>query len=219
MSKRIACACSFQFLALFFTSVALAQIPAATETPLGETAGKVRVALPESQTTPIPVTEPTAVIAVPISGDDRAVTSDWQVAAGQDTLNSQRIDVVTMDQPQRRQGCRVRSFKPEKLVCGGGLSGARTYLPEQVVALILPGEGPGTRLKILIGLNGAMGAAIWGTVVLAATCPACAAATAVAALLIFGACGAISYADYVPDRLIYLASGQHLSGKLRLIER
>jgi len=50
--------------------------------------------------------------------------------------------------------------------------------------------------------------------VLTATCPACAGATALVALLLFGAAGAIAYSDYVPDQLLYLAPGQQLREKL-----
>ena len=69
-----------------------------------------------------------------------------------------------------------------------------------------------------LGANAGLGAAIWGTVVLAATCPACAVATGITALFFFGAAGAILIADDQPDRLLYLAPGQELTGKLRSVQ-
>ena len=130
---------------------------------------------------------------------------------------SGKLIVVTVDQPNRRQSCRVQSYTPEKLVCQRAIGGPRTYLTPQILALILPGDG-GLRLRIVLGLNGGMGAAIWGTVVLAAACPACAVATGVAALLLFCAAGATLIGDGVPDRLVFLAPGQHLSSKLDYVE-
>ena len=66
--------------------------------------------------------------------------------------------------------------------------------------------------------NGGMGAAIWGTVVLAATCPACAVGTGIVAFVLFGFAGAIAFTDDQPDRLLYLAPGQQLSRKLGYID-
>jgi hypothetical protein len=128
-----------------------------------------------------------------------------------------RLYVVTLDQPQRRQSCHVQSLTAEKLVCSRAIGGPRTYLPQQVLALILPGDGH-VRLPIWLALNGGLGAAIWVTVVLTATCPACAAATAFAALLFFGAAGAIAYGDDVPDKLLYLAPDHELSRKLGYVQ-
>jgi hypothetical protein len=124
-----------------------------------------------------------------------------------------KLFVVTVDQPQRRQTCRIQSFTLEKIVCSCAIGGPRTYLTKQVAALIIPGDG-NSKLRIVLGLNGGIGAAIWGTVALAAACPACAAATGVAALLLFCAAGAILIGDDQPDRLLYLAPGQKLTGKL-----
>ena len=152
--------------------------------------------------------------AIPIGNS--SVVNDWQVAQ-QVGATKGKLLVVTQDQPQRRQACRIQSFTLEKLVCSRAFGGSRTYRPQQVLALILPGD-EGMRLRVLLGLNGASAAAIWGTVVLAATCPACAAATGVAALLLLCAAGAIGFVDDQPERLLYLAPGQQLTGKLRLIE-
>jgi hypothetical protein len=129
-----------------------------------------------------------------------------------------KLFVVTADQPQRRQPCRIQSFTLDKLVCSRVIGGPRTYLPQQVLALILPGDD-GIRLRLVFGLNGGLGAAIWGTVVLAAACPACAVATGIAALLFFSAAGAVLYVDDQPNRLLYLAPGQQLSRKLGYVEQ
>ena len=96
----------------------------------------------------------------------------------------------------------------DKLVCSRAIGGPRTYLPKQVVALILPGDSD-LKLRLVLGLNGGLAAAIWGTVVLAASCPVCAVATGVVALLLFGAAGAVLMGDDQPDHVLYLAPGQH----------
>lgn len=83
----------------------------------------------------------------------------------------------------------------------------RTYLPDQIAAMILPGDRVLT-IGMLTGFNAGLGASIWGTVILAAACPLCAAGTAAAALLFFGGIGAVLYAGDEPERLVYLAPGQ-----------
>lgn len=142
----------------------------------------------------------------------KAVATAWEIAQ-QVGSSKGKLFVVTLDQPQRRQTCHVQSFTLDKLVCSHAIGDPRTYLPQQVAALILPGDGA-LKLQLVLGFNGGLGAAIWGTVVLAATCPVCAVATGIAALLFFGAAGAVLIGDDQPDRLIYLAPGQQLSGKL-----
>ena len=140
----------------------------------------------------------------------------WQVAQSA-ASSSRRLDVVTMDQPRRRQSCRIQSFTMDKLVCSRAVGGLRIFLPQQVIALILPGDHD-LKLRLLFGINSGAGAAIWGTIVLAAICPACAAATAVVAVAFLGAAGAVLIGDEQPDRLLYLAPGQQLLGRLRLIQ-
>jgi hypothetical protein len=129
-----------------------------------------------------------------------------------------KVFVVTVDKPDRKQACGVQSFTADKLFCSRALGGSRTISREQVVAIIQPGDG-GSRVPLWIGFNGGLGASIWGTVVLAAACPACAAATAIAALIFFCAAGAVAYADDQPDKLLYQAPGQELSRKLGYVER
>lgn len=140
----------------------------------------------------------------------------WQVAQVVGA-SMHKFVVVTVDQPRRRQACRVQTFTADKLVCSRAAGRPRTYLPQQVLALIFPGDGH-ARIPIWLALNGGLGTAIWGTVVLTVTCPACAAATALAALLLFGAAGAVAYADDTPDRLLYLAPGHELSRKIGYVQ-
>ncbi len=168
---------------------------------------------------PLLVAQQPAQVASPSSETFAIPTSTsnlWQVAQSVSSSNS-KLFVVTLDQPRRRQTCHVRSFTLDKLVCSRAIGGPRTYLEQQVLALIIPGD-EGLKLPIVLGLNGGLGAAIWGTVVLAATCPVCAVATGVAALFFFCAAGVILIADDQPDRLLYLAPGQRLTGKLRSVQ-
>ena len=145
-----------------------------------------------------------------------SVSNTWQVAQSVGSFKRELI-VITLDQPHRRQTCRIKSFTPEKLVCSRTIGSPRTLFPEQIVALILPGDS-GLKLRLLLGLNGGLATAIWCTVVLAATCTACAVATGIAALLLFSAAGAVGIGDEQTDRLLYLTPGQQLTGKLRFIE-
>jgi len=146
-------------------------------------------------------------LAVPLGRN-----SSWQ-AAQASGASIYKLVVVTVDNLDRRHSCRVRSFTTDKLVCSRLLGGPRTYGSGQVAAIIIPGDGH-ARIRILLGLNAGLGAAVWGTVVLTATCPACAGAAALAALVLFSAAGAIGYSDDVPDQLLYLAPGQQLREKL-----
>jgi len=140
----------------------------------------------------------------------------WQVALSAGS-HERKLFVVTLHEPNRRQTCHIQSFTPDKLVCSRAFGSLRTFLPQQVVALILPGDND-LKLRLVLGFNAGLGAAILGTVVLAATCPVCAGATGIAALFFFGAAGATLIGDDQPDRLIYLAPGQHLSRKLGFVQ-
>lgn len=128
-----------------------------------------------------------------------------------------KFAVVTFDQPNRRQICRVLSFTVEKLVCSRAFGGSRTYLPRQILALIIPGD-EALNIPLWLGFNGGLGAAIWGTVVLAAACPACAVATGVAAFWFFAAAAVVFMGGNQPDRFLYLAPGQQQTGKLRFVQ-
>jgi hypothetical protein len=155
----------------------------------------------------------TEVLTIPTS----TASHTWQDARSVGSPTGKLL-VVTVDQPDRRQTCRVHSFTEDKLVCSRPIGGSRTYLPQQVLALIIPGD-EGLKVPFLLGFNAAAGAAIWGTVILAAACPACAVATGIVALLLLGAAGAIAIADDQPARLLYLAPDQKLSRKLGYVQR
>jgi hypothetical protein len=159
---------------------------------------------------------PTSIEIGPVPVGNTPTSNSWQVAQ-QVGSSTGRLFVVTLDQPHRRQACRVKSFTVDKLVCFRALGGSRTYLPPQVAALILPGDGH-LRLWLVLGFNAGLGAAIWGTVVFAAVCPGCAVATGIAALCLFLAAADVLIGDDQPDRLLYLAPGEKLSRKLGYVE-
>ena len=145
------------------------------------------------------------------------ISNTWQGAQLAFPSKSKLV-VFTLDRPNRRQTCRIRSFTLEELVCSRAFGGSRTYLRQQVAALILPGDG-GLRFPLVLLDSAEAGAAIWGTVILAATCPACAVATGFAALYSFVGAWVIHGADDLePDRLLYLAPGQQLSRKLGYVQ-
>jgi len=155
----------------------------------------------------------TEVFTVPMSN---TASGSWQDAplAG---ASKGKLFVITLDQPDRRQSCHIQSFTVDGLICSRAFGGPRTYLPQQIAALILPGDGA-SKFRFLLGLNSAGGAAIWGTVLLAATCPACAVGTGIAALLLFCASGAVLIGDDQPDRVLYLAPGQRMAVNLHLVQ-
>ena len=128
-----------------------------------------------------------------------------------------KIVVVTMAQPTHRIACRVRSFTADQLVCKCPFGKTRIYKPQEVAALIIPGDDD-LKLRLVLGLNGALGAAIWGTVVLAPTCIPCAVGTGIAAFFFFGTAGGVLIGDDQPDSLLYLAPGQTLNKKLGYVK-
>jgi hypothetical protein len=154
----------------------------------------------------------TTSFAVPLSGGNQS----WESAQSQGSLKYKLI-VITLDQPHRRQTCHVRTFTPDKLVCARGLGSSRAYLPQQLAAIIIPGDEK-LRLPLFLAFNGGLGAAIWGTVALAATCPVCAAATGVAAPFFFAAAGVMACADGQPDRTIYISQERHPTSNLSPIQ-
>jgi hypothetical protein len=133
-------------------------------------------------------------------------TESWQVARSTSSSRD-KILVVTVDKPSRKQSCRVQSFTDEKIVCSRAFGGSRTYLKQQVAALILPGDGA-LAAELFVGFNAGLGASIWATVVLAAACPICAAGTALAAFVFFDLAGLTAFTGGEPDTLVYLAPGQ-----------
>jgi len=142
------------------------------------------------------------VFSIPVGN---SATHSWQDAQ-QAGPSKGKLIVISFD--RRRQTCRIKSFSPDKLVCSRSIGGPRVYLPQQVAALIVPGFDERLRLPLWVGANVGLGAAIWGTVVLAAACPACAVGTGIAALFFFGFAGSLVYGDGQPDRTIYVAPGQ-----------
>jgi hypothetical protein len=107
-------------------------------------------------------------------------------------------------------------FASEQLLCKRSGGRLRSYFPEQIAALILPGHD--YRKLGLPVWSAAFGAAIWGSVAFAATCPACAVATGVVTVLWFGIGGLFMFGDHQPDRLLYVAPGQQLTGKLKSLK-
>lgn len=77
--------------------------------------------------------------------------SSWKEAqlAG---VSMPKLTVVTVDHPDRRQSCRAKSFTPDKLVRSRVIGSHHTYRLDQVVAIIVPGDG-GSRLPIWLALN------------------------------------------------------------------
>ena len=123
-----------------------------------------------------------------------------------------KLFVVTLKDPTHSHSCRIRSFTADELHCKG--LGARTYSSQEIAALIVPGDHD-FRLRFVAGANAALGAAIWGTVVLAPVCIPCAVGTAIGAFFAFSAAGAVFIGDGKPDSILYLAPGQTLQVKLR----
>jgi len=146
-------------------------------------------------------------------------SNDWKHAEDITPIKSKRY-VVTTDQPDRKQSCRVQSFTDDELVCSRANGRSRTYKREQIVALIIPGTKSET-LSFFLGFNAGLGASIWGTVALVATCPVCAAGTALAAFIFFELAGVTAMSDdaSAPDKLLYLAPDQVLSDEFRSVER
>jgi hypothetical protein len=138
--------------------------------------------------------------------------TSWNSLAGIDPRG--KLFVVTVAQPTQRHTCLVQSITVDRLACKGPFGSSRTYKPNDILALIVPGEYD-LKIRLVLGLNAALGASIWGTVVLAAACPACAVGTGIAALFLFAAAGAILIGDDLPDCLLYLGPGQNLQVQLR----
>jgi hypothetical protein len=160
----------------------------------------------------ITLAQSTTTLEIPVAPD----RNTWRGAPSFGSSKG-KLFVVTIDQPHRRQTCRVKSLTQDELVCSRVIGRPRTYHRQQVVALLLPGDNE-LRLRVLLGLNGGAAAAVWGTVALAAACPACAVATGIAALVLVSFAGAVGFTDDQRDRILYLAPGQQLSRKLGFIQ-
>jgi hypothetical protein len=97
---------------------------------------------------------PPEAFAIPINPASHAWQDAQLVGA-----SKHRLYVITVDKPDRRQVCRVHSFTTGKLVCSRAVGGPRTYLPQQILALILPGDER-WRIPMWLGFNAGLGAAI-----------------------------------------------------------
>jgi hypothetical protein len=168
----------------------------------------------QAQTTPTtgPNHRPTASALVDSLHYRTPKFTDWGALA---PINARgKLFVVTLAEPSRRQTCAVRSFTGDSVVCKRPFGAARTYRASEILALIVPGDHD-FRIRALLGFNAGLGVSIWATVILAATCPACAVGTGIAALFCFGAAGAIGIGDGQPDAVFFLAPGQTLRVELR----
>jgi hypothetical protein len=163
------------------------------------------LALAQQTSTPEPVQETASIPAFDLH-------EDWAKASAI-ASSKHKLIIATSADPTHRHACRVQSFTPDQLVCKGSFGKTNAYKPQEIAALITPGDKD-FKLRGVLVVNGVAAAAIWGTVVLAATCIPCAVATGVAALFILGAAGAILIADDQPEAILYLAPGQTLQVKL-----
>ena len=147
----------------------------------------------------------------------KAPTDPYKWDAAQNAGVDRKLFVVTKEQPDRKQSCHVKAFSADEVVCSRAIGKPRTYRRDQILALIQPGEV--NPLVLFFGFNAGLGASIWATVVLTATCPICAAATGIAALIFFDLAGLTMFTDTVPTQLLYLAPGENLSPKLGYIQQ
>ena len=163
------------------------------------------------------LTLPTMVIAFAQptpSASGKVLSSSLVDSLHYDQPPGGKLLIVTLAQPNHRQNCAVRSLTATELMCKGPFDRTRIYKSSDIAALIVPGDLD-FKIRFVLAFNAALGASIWGTVVLAATCPGCAAATGIAALFFFCGSGAVLIGDDVPDSLLYLVPGETLRVKLR----
>lgn len=151
----------------------------------------------------------TGAVTIPISNKVSA-NSIWP-EAGSGGAYKGKVFVVTFDRPDHRQACHIQSITEDRLTCSRGIGAPRTYLREKIVALIIAGDA-GSKLPIVLGFNVGLGAAIWGTVVLAATCPPCAVATSIVAFAFFGGAGAVLIGDDQPTASCTLPPANNCRG-------
>lgn len=166
--------------------------------------------LPSQLTSPTVTSRRESAISPPQPNEPQY--ADWS-RLGQLHLGGKYF-VITRAHPIVRHTCNVRSFTVDQLACKDSLGATHIYKPQEIAALIIPGEYD-FRLRFVLGANAVMAAAIWGTIALVPVCAPCAAATAFAAFVAFAASGSILTGDEKPDSLLYLAPGQTLRVRLR----
>ena len=150
-----------------------------------------------------------SAVALGQNPQDRA----WE-SAQRNIAAKEKVYVVTIAHPKRRNLCVVQSIGLDKIVCTHP-GHTRVFRAGDVAALIERGEH--TRWQLYFaGVLAAGGAATWGTVVLASVCPVCAVATGVAALFLYvvAPLTAMLTEGDSGDSLLYLAEGQHLQVRL-----
>jgi hypothetical protein len=133
----------------------------------------------------------------------------WQGAQAL-VVAKKNVKIITIAHPKLRHPCAVVSISANEIICGHS-GHTMTFRAEDVAAVIEPGEHSHWYLYFA-GSLAAAGAATWGTVVLAAVCPICAAATGVAALFLYVITPGTAFLsdDDSADSLLYLAPGQTL---------
>jgi hypothetical protein len=161
------------------------------------------LALAQQTPTPQPAQE-----TVPTPAFDQG---NWAKASAL-ASSKHKLIIATAADPTRRRACRVKSFTPDQLVCKGNFGTTNTYKPQEIAALIIPGNKD-FRLGAFLIFNVVGAAAMWGTVELAAACIPCAFATDATAILIARRCRGHRDGGR-PEVLLYLTPGQTLQVKL-----
>lgn len=140
-------------------------------------------------------------------------TAAWEGATGKLVDTKQKVEIVTIAEPTRRQMCRVDSIEESEIVCRHH-GHTVTFQANDVAALILHGGTPGH--VYFLRFLAAGGTAIFGGALLSLMCPTCAVAAVVAGLVFFAMApvSAIYCRGNTGDTLLYLAPGQTLRVKL-----
>jgi hypothetical protein len=144
-----------------------------------------------------------------------STTSAWEGARAELANPKQTVYVITIAHPKTRHTCLVQSVNASEIVCAH-YGRTTTFRAGDVGALILRGEHARWYLYAA-GFLAAGGGATWATVALSSVCIPCAAATGLAALVLYTLapmCAMMTDGDS-PDQLLYLAPGQTLRVRLR----
>ena len=81
--------------------------------------------------------------------------SNWAKASA-GASSKHKLIIATSADPTRRHACHVESFTPDQLVCKGSFGKTNTYRPQEIAALILPGDIDDLRIRFLLGFNSAL---------------------------------------------------------------